>query len=110
MAEGLRWMPPGWCTPPHGVSRPNDVVDFANAFAANGWDLDQPALIGYPWERHSRFQLLSGSHRWAGAMMAKLSLIPVVVVPFFAVDAAWGNPEEWAELMTLGNGVLREAA
>lgn len=106
----LRWMPPVRCMPPHSVSRPDDVIVFANAFDQVGWDYDHPALVGYPWREKRKIQLLSGSHRWAGATMAELALIPVIVVPFAWVDAAWGHPKEWAELMVLGDGALRRAA
>lgn len=65
----------------------------------------RPALVGYRWK--GRVQLLSGSHRWAAAVLAQLPVIPVVVLPLERVEAAWGT-EAWAEVMRVGNGALVE--
>lgn len=92
----ITWCPPSICTPPHAVARPDQVVDLANAFLENGWDPEQPALVGYPWE--GGVQLLSGSHRYAAAVKAGLIFIPVHIWPFKAVETYWGT-HVWAYIM-----------
>lgn len=100
----LRWLDTRDCDPPHGVSHPDHVIELANQFDHAGWDHNRPALIGYPWE--GRIQLLSGSHRWIAAGLAGI-LIPVLVVPLEVVQQAWGDLPAWAQLMAMGNEVLR---
>ena len=90
---------PSDCSPPHGVSRDEFVVQLANVFTSDGWDYRKPALVGYPWL--DGVQLLSGSHRWAAAVMAELETIPVVVISFAEVRKAWGT-DAWYALMRLG--------
>ena len=96
----VQLLPINHCMPPHSVSRHNDVIDFANEFATNGWGPGYPNLLGYPWE--GKIQLLSGSHRWAAAKMAGLESIPVLVYPYKDIEYAWGNSEHWRLLMRSG--------
>lgn len=93
----IRWIPPQLCTPPHKVARPDQVVDLANAFVREGWNPNEPALIGYPFE--GGVQLLSGSHRWAASMLAKLDKIPVEIKPLSEIEQSWGT-DRWSEVMS----------
>lgn len=98
----ISWVNPLLCRPPHAVARPDQVVDLANAFIESGWDPKQPALVGY-WDPDSSpftIQLLSGSHRWAAAMTAKMRSIPIRIVPYDVVSGAWGDLEWWAKVMS----------
>lgn len=92
------WLKPDLCTPPHGVARPEQVDDLAEAFSLCGWNPAAPALIGYLWG--SGIQLLSGSHRWAAATKAGLDKIPIVLVDYFKVHRAWGDLVLWNEIMS----------
>lgn len=91
---------PELCIPPHRVSHPEKVGYFYKQFLYKGWGKGYPKLVGYPWQ--GRIQLLSGSHRWAAALRARMP-IPVAVVPYEQVEEAWGNLELWQELMKKGD-------
>ena len=91
-----QWLSPSACVPPHRVTHPEKVQQLAAAFRDGGWDVERPALVGYP---HGKgVQLLSGSHRWAAAISAGIR-IPVRVVPYARVVWAWGDLERWGALM-----------
>lgn len=93
----VRWIPPSTCDPPHAVGRPEQVRRLFLDFLKRGWDIEKGALVGYP--LGDRIQLLSGSHRWAAAKMARIR-IPVVIRHPEEVWAAWGDLEKWGRLMT----------
>lgn len=92
---------PSDCDPPHGLdlepgSRDSIKVEFlTNCFLKDGFDPDQPALVGYP--RDGRIQLLSGTHRHEAAKRANIKL-PVTLKLRSIVEAAWGTPA-WDELI-----------
>jgi hypothetical protein len=96
----ITWLPVEACDPPHGVARPDQVVDLANAFVRGGWGRGQPALVGYRYE--GRVQLLSGSHRWAAALLAGLERIPVILREEADVRTSWGVNDltAWKQIMT----------
>ena len=88
------------CWPPHKVSRSEQVCQLEEQFRVEGWGAGYPNLVGYPWE--GRIQLLNGSHRWAAANQIHMP-VPVVVVSYEQVEQAWGNLEEWQQIMQLGD-------
>jgi ParB-like chromosome segregation protein Spo0J len=96
----MMWRNPETLTPPHGVTHPEKVEMLAQEFAAHGWGKGYPALVGYT-TADEQVQLLSGSHRWAAARLAKIA-IPVVVIPFTDICAAWGDEEAWQRIMLMG--------
>lgn len=103
--EGVSWLSPSSCLPPHRVARPEQVEALAAAFREAGWDVQQPALVGYPWGEG--IQLLSGTHRHAAAAQAGIK-IPVKIVPYREVQWSWGHLERWLELMRRGDGLTGE--
>lgn len=105
MDQGLHYLHPNECMPPHGVSHPNFIVDLANKFAENGWNSEHPALVGYPWE--GKVQLLSGTHRWFAATKAELEKIPVYVYPHALVEYVWGT-DAWKVMMKTGDNIYYE--
>jgi len=94
------WLDPTICDPPHSVSRPEQVEALFEEFSQLGWDLLQPALVGY--RLGDRVQLLSGSHRHAAALLARIE-IPVVIYPLTTIQHAWGNLDWWVHLMASGD-------
>lgn len=96
----VMWIHPSLCLPPHRVNRKDDAIYFANTFAENGWDLKKKPLIGYL-HSHGFVQLLSGSHRYAGAVMAQLDSIPVVLRSEAQVREAYGDLEKWKDVMSI---------
>lgn len=86
---------PESCEPPHRISHPEKVVEFADQFRKYGW-ARFPVLVGYEW--HGRLQLLSGTHRLEAARLTGIE-VPVVVHSYENVLSAWGNLEEWRILM-----------
>lgn len=97
--HNIQWITPEFCIPPHKVARPEQVSDLAEEFSVNGWGAGYPALVGYMLGEHT-VQLLSGSHRWAAAIIANLQKIPVSIIDYKLVDKHWGNLEAWAVIMT----------
>lgn len=93
----LVWAHPSILTPPHKVTKPEQLWELAVSMADHGWVGD--ALVGYLHE--GGVQLLSGTHRRASAMLAALDSIPVVVWTQVAVESAWGTPY-WTSIMTSG--------
>jgi ParB-like chromosome segregation protein Spo0J len=104
-AMKLQYLPPTLLQPPHKVTRPEQVEALAQEFSYNGWNLNEPALVAY-WD-YNNLQLLSGTHRQAAAIVAKLETIPVVVHPYKAIKAAYGNLNEWDKIMSSGRVVER---
>jgi len=119
MADPI-WVDTEDCLPPHRVARPEQVIDLAEQFARFGWDTTKPALVGYfsafvhisgprslfspkaTWDITKPIQLLTGSHRYAAAVMAKIK-IPVVLLLEDVVRNAWGDLQEWDYLMKMGD-------
>lgn len=91
------WVPTGICTPPHRVTHEEKLEQLTTEFSQRGWDIAQPALVGYP--LGCGIQLLSGSHRWAAATAAGLVCIPVIIHPYSAFQRAHGNLGAWKTLM-----------
>lgn len=89
------------CEPPHGLdlepgSRDSIKVEYlTKCFIENGFDPNQPALVGYPC--NGKIQLLSGTHRHEAAKRAGIQL-PVTLKLRSVVEAAWGTPA-WDELI-----------
>ena len=93
------WINPWWVFPPHRVTHPDKVTEFANHFASYGW-AKFPVLTGYwhwPAPDHPRVQLLTGTHRHAAAKLVDIE-IPVVVWAEWKVERAWGDLQAWKEL------------
>jgi len=92
---------PSDCDPPHGLdlspgSRDSIKVErLAQCFQEQGFDPNEPALVGYP--RDGRIQLLSGTHRHEAAKRAGIQL-PITLKLRSVVEAAWGT-EAWDELI-----------
>jgi len=100
MSKGilLAWMEPDDCIPPHRVGHFDKFDELTEIFLKKegGWDLNEPVLIGYPFE--GRIQLLSGSHRWAAAKKAGIK-IPVLVRQRSKIEEVFGNLDEWEKVM-----------
>jgi hypothetical protein len=79
--------------PPHRITHPDKLYDFAEKFIVDGWGEQQEALVGYPLD--GKIQLLSGTHRHAAAILAELSRIPVIVKPIKDVKDAFGDLDKW---------------
>lgn len=100
-ARAFIWVDPSDCDPPHGLdlapgSRDSLKVEMlVEEFSKNGFDLNQPALVGYP--LNGRIQLLSGTHRHTAAIRAGIRL-PVTMKLRSVVSAAWGTPD-WDNLI-----------
>lgn len=95
------WLDARDCDPPHrlDLTRPRDankVNARADAFAERGFDLDYPALVGYP--LGGRVQLLSGTHRHRAALLTGVPL-PVTMWLRSDVEAAWGDLDRWRVVM-----------
>jgi hypothetical protein len=86
--------------PPHKITNVQKARQLCAEFRATGWDPSEPALVGYWWM--GKIQLLSGTHRRAGAMLARIA-VPVVVYDRAYVEDAWGT-DRWAEIMMSGVG------
>ncbi len=95
------WVSAGDCDPPHGLNlAPGSrdrlkVESLLDAFELDGFDLSEPALIGYPLD--GRIQLLSGTHRHRAATLAEIRL-PVTLWLRSTVEQCWGRPL-WAGIM-----------
>ena len=90
----LRHFTPGAVTPPHKVTRPEQVDFLAAAIEEYGWQ--GPPLVGYRVD--GGVQLLSGTHRHAACRRLGFAM-PVVLREFEDVKAAWGDLEKWKQLM-----------
>ena len=91
------WINPEDCIPPHSISHPDKLCDFANLMYNEGWK-DFPILIGYP--LGNKIQLLSGTHRHRAAFMAGLNKIPVKVWPNEIIEDSFGNLDKWKMIMS----------
>jgi hypothetical protein len=65
------------------------------AFRTQGFDPNEPALVGYPID--GRIQLLSGTHRHEAARRADIFL-PVTLKLRSVVEGSWGT-ERWENLI-----------
>jgi hypothetical protein len=91
---------PDDCLPPHGLDMQSDrdankVKHLAEEFAKNGFDENEPALVGYPID--GKIQLLSGTHRHLAAKIAEIQL-PTTLWLRSDVERAWGT-DEWNKLI-----------
>ncbi len=92
---------PDDCDPPHGLDMYPGSRDWMKverlkqAFIGQGFDPNEPALVGYP--RDGRVQLLSGTHRHLAAKQAGIAL-PVTLKLRSVVEAAWGT-DAWDDLI-----------
>ncbi len=92
-ARQFVWVHPDDCEPPHGLNM-NDPRDYEKVnylrecFLEKGFDLDQPALIGYP--LNGKIQLLSGTHRHLAAKQAGI-LLPVSLWLRSDIERMWGT-------------------
>ncbi len=92
----LMWVDPEDCTPPHSLDMLSEhdavkVDELRVEFETNGFDKNQPALVGYPLNKH--IQLLSGTHRHLAAKQAGIKL-PVTLWLRSDIEATWGT-ELW---------------
>jgi hypothetical protein len=100
-AQFFTWLDPSDCSPPHGLDlEPNSrdsikVDELEKAFKEKGFDLDMPALVGYPLD--GKIQLLSGTHRHEAAKRANIKL-PVHIILSSTVQATWGT-ELWDDVI-----------
>ena len=86
------------CIAPHGLDLEGEhdakkVAFLKEAFENNGFDPNEPALVGYP--LNGKIQLLSGTHRHLAAKLAGIQL-PVVIHLRSWVEQTWGT-ELWEE-------------
>ena len=95
------WMSPSDCFPPHGLDMTRGSRDHRKVmwlydqFVENGFDEDEPALVGYPLD--GKVQLLSGTHRHRAAGMAGIKL-PVTLWLRSDIEEVWGT-DAWKEIM-----------
>ncbi len=90
------WIDPNDCDPPHGLDMTSahdakKVDDLEEEFQKNGFNIDMPALVGYP--LNGRIQLLSGTHRHLAASRCGIKL-PVTLWLRSDVEETWGT-ELW---------------
>lgn len=78
----IRLIPTRLCRPPHDPIDLELVDRISWSLILNGW-VGRP-LVGYGTRR---IQLITGSHRYAAAVDAEVTAIPVVVLPRWA----WGE-------------------
>lgn len=94
------WADPNDCLPPHSLDLSSEhdarkVEDLCLAFLSAGFDLNMPALVGYPID--GKIQLLSGTHRHLAAIQAGIK-IPVTLWLRSNVESLWGT-ELWPDLI-----------
>lgn len=83
------------CIAPHGLDlteggRDAIKVDHLySCFTKDGFDPNEPALVGYP--LNDKIQLLTGTHRHEAAKRANM-MLPITIHLRSAVEAAWGTP------------------
>lgn len=98
----VTWVDPNDCDPPHGLdlttARDANKVEFLmdQFFHGDGFDTDEPALVGYPLE--GRVQLLSGTHRHEAALRTG-TLLPIVFWLRSDIEEAWGDLKQWLRVM-----------
>jgi len=91
----VTWISPSRCSPPHRVTHPEKFQQLYLEFCASGWNKKEPPLLGY---QMRNIQLISGSHRWAAARLAKID-IPVIIYSYKSIEKIWGT-DEWLQLLT----------
>lgn len=96
--RSFMWVNASDCDPPHGLDMlgerdANKVARLYEAFMIEGFDLNEPALVGYP--LNGRIQLLSGTHRHEAASRAGI-LLPVTLWLNSDIMETWGT-ELWEE-------------
>lgn len=94
------WVHPDDCDPPHGLDLTVEhdatkVEMLRQAFVESGFDLGQPALVGYPLD--GRIQLVSGTHRHLAAEQADI-LLPVTLWLRTDIQEMWGT-ELWLDVI-----------
>lgn len=99
-ARQFIWVDPTDCFAPHSLDmyskRDNEKVEnLKNAFEKSGFDLNEPALVGYPLE--NGIQLLSGTHRHLAAKLAGIKL-PVSLWLRSDIERTWGT-ELWTDVI-----------
>jgi hypothetical protein len=97
----ITWVKAEDCYPPHGLDMSwehdyNKVEMLVNAFSKEGFNKDEPALVGYPLD--DKIQLLSGTHRHEAALRTDIEL-PVVVWLRSDVEKTWGKLDDWIHVM-----------
>lgn len=99
-AQCFMWIAPEDCDPPHGLDMFSardyrKVAVLREEFEKEGFDLEMPALVGYP--MNGRVQLLSGTHRHEAAKQAGIKL-PVTVWLRSDVEQSWGT-DDWLTII-----------
>lgn len=97
MTPQIKLLSPSECHPPHKVTHPEKVDALVTSFSQVGWNPIAPHLIGYA-EDNGHVQLLTGSHRYAAALIADIKL-PTKVYTKRYVEACWGYLDVWQMLM-----------
>lgn len=92
---------PDDCEPPHGLDLKSahdadKVAWLTEEFRQNGFDYNQPALVGYPLG-NGKIQLLSGTHRHLAAKQAGIKL-PVTLWLRSDIERMWGT-ELWLKVI-----------
>lgn len=89
------------CDPPHSLdlsagSRDSQKVErLTFAFETDGFDINEPALVGYVID--GRVQLLTGTHRHEAARRSGVQL-PVTIWLRSDVEGAWST-DDWQEIV-----------
>ncbi len=92
---------PSDCDPPHSLdlspgSRDTRKVEWLeDEFRRNGFDPEEPALVGYVLD--GRVQLLTGTHRHESARRAGTKL-PTTLYLRSTIEAHWGK-ETWVDVV-----------
>lgn len=94
------WLHPNDCIPPHELNlnypyHKNKVEYLRQCFVKEGFDMNESALVGYPWE--GKIQLLSGTHRHMAAGLADI-LLPVTLWLRSDIEKYWGT-NDWFVVM-----------
>lgn len=93
-ARGYVLLHPVDCVAPHGLdltpgSRDSIKVHWlTESFCKDGFDPNEPVLIGYPLD--GKIQLVTGTHRLLAAFIANI-LLPVKLMLRSEVEAMWGT-------------------
>lgn len=99
--RGYVLMHPTDLVPPHGLdltpgSRDSIKVEMlTEAFIKNGFDPNEPAMVGYPLD--GKIQLVTGTHRHEAGTRADIFL-PITIKLRSEVEAIWGTPA-WDEFI-----------
>lgn len=90
-----KWFNPLYLDPPHEVTSPDRVAVLAASMSVHGWVGDP--LVGYILD--NRLQLLSGTHRRAAAIIAKIR-VPVILYTHAYIFEAYGDLDKWRKVMS----------